>query len=142
MTTADLPAVNAVLNSMCAILLGAGFYFIKRRNVVRHTQCMLGAVVVSGVFLVSYVVYHALHGSTKFTHEGATLRSVYFFILITHVVLAAANVPMVLITLYRAIKGQFEKHKRIAPWTLAIWMYVSVTGVVVYLMLYQLFPAA
>ena len=101
---------------------------------------MLSAFAVSCLFLISYLTYHALHGSTKFTHPGP-IRYVYFFILITHVVLAVATVPLVLLTLIRALRRQFDKHRRIARWTWPIWMYVSITGVIVYLMLYQLLPA-
>jgi putative membrane protein len=140
-TTADLPAVNATLNGLAACLLAAGYYFIRRKQIGHHKICMVSAVVVSAVFLASYLTYHALHGSTKFTHSG-TVRYVYFVILITHVILAAVNLPMVIITFNRAIKGRFEEHRRIARWTWPIWMYVSVTGVVVYLMLYQIYPAA
>jgi len=136
MTTSDLPTLNASLNALASVLLLAGFAFIKRRRVAQHKVCMIAAVVVSAVFLVSYVVYHSLHGSTRFARSGF-IRSVYFFILVTHVVLAIAVVPLVLVTLRRAWKGQFDRHRRLARWTWPIWMYVSVTGVVVYLMLYQ-----
>lgn len=141
MTTADLPAVNATLNGLAAILLLAGFIFIRRKQVARHKACMVSAFAVSCLFLVFYVTYHALHGSTRFTHGGA-VRWLYYGILITHVVLATAIVPLAIMTLLRAFRGQFERHRRLARWTWPIWMYVSVTGVVIYLMLYQLFPAA
>ncbi len=136
MTTSDLPVLNASLNGLAGVLLLAGFVFIKRRRIAQHKACMIAAVVVSAMFLVSYVVYHALHGSTAFARSGP-IRAVYFFILITHVVLATAVVPLVLLTLRRAWKEQFDRHRRLARWTWPIWMYVSVTGVVVYLMLYQ-----
>lgn len=100
---------------------------------------MVGAFTVSTIFLICYLVYHALHGSTQFTHEGP-VRYVYFFILITHVLLAAAVVPLVLVTMHRAWRERFDAHRRIARWTWPVWMYVSVTGVIVYLMLYQLYP--
>ncbi len=100
---------------------------------------MIAALCVSTVFLTSYLVYHALHGSTRFTHDGPA-KYIYFSILITHVILAAAVVPLVFITFYRALRSQFERHRRIARWTWPIWMYVSVTGVLVYMMLYQWFP--
>lgn len=140
-STSDLPAVNATLNAISAGLLTAGFVFIRKRDIRRHKVCMLSAVCVSTLFLVSYVTYHALHGSTRFTHPGP-IRWVYFAILISHVVLAVAIVPMVIITLARALRGQFERHRAMARWTLPAWMYVSVTGVLVYLMLYQWYPAS
>lgn len=139
MTTADLPAVNAALNTLSTILLALGYVFIRKKHIDRHKACMIAATVVSAIFLTSYLTYHYFHGSTKFTHPGS-IRYLYFFILITHVILAAVVFPMVLITLYRAWKKQFDRHRRIARWTWPIWMYVSVTGVLVYLMLYQLFP--
>ena len=139
-STSDLPAVNATLNAISAGLLTAGYVFIRRRNIARHKACMLSAVCVSAIFLVCYITYHALHGSTRFTHQGF-IRWVYFAILISHVLLAVAIVPMVIITLVRALKGQIERHRAIARWTLPAWLYVSVTGVLVYLMLYQWPPA-
>ena len=138
-STSDLPAVNATLNAISAGLLTAGFVFIRRRDITRHKICMLSAVCVSAVFLVCYVTYHALHGSTRFMHQGP-IRWVYFAILISHVLLAIAIVPMVIITLVRALKGQIERHRALARWTLPAWLYVSVTGVLVYLMLYQWQP--
>ncbi len=139
MTTADLPAVNASLNTLATILLALGYVFIKKKQIDRHKLCMIAATAVSAIFLACYLTYHYYHGSTRFTHQGP-VRYVYFFILITHVILAAAVFPMILITLYRAFKGQFDRHRRIARITWPIWMYVSITGVIVYLMLYQLFP--
>ncbi|NOT01391.1 MAG: DUF420 domain-containing protein [Phycisphaerales bacterium] len=136
MTTADLPAVNAALNAIAAVFLCAGLVFIRRKQVQRHRFCMVAAFAVSVIFLLSYVTYHALHGSTRFQHAGP-VRSVYFSILITHIVLAASVPPLAIITLRRALRGDFPAHRRIARWTWPIWMYVSVTGVVVYLMLYQ-----
>jgi putative membrane protein len=141
MTTSDLPALNAVLNSISAILLAIGYRFIRQRNRNAHRKCMLGAFATSTLFLISYLTYHYLHGSTKFQGQGIA-RAIYFAILLTHTVLAAAIVPLVFITLSRALSARFDKHRRIARWTLPIWLYVSVTGVIVYLMLYQLFPAA
>lgn len=137
MTTADLPAVNATLNALAATMLIAGFVFIRRKNVPAHKVCMLTAFAVSCLFLISYLTYHALHGSTRFTNPG-TIRYVYFFILITHVVLAIAIVPLILITLTHALRSRIERHRRLARWTWPLWMYVSVTGVIVYLMLYRL----
>jgi putative membrane protein len=134
-----LPALNAVLNGASAILLSAGWLCIRRRRIAAHRACMLAAFCVSALFLVSYVVYHALAGSRPFTGQGWA-RAVYFPLLISHVVLAAAMVPFVLTTLYRALGGQFERHARLARRTLPVWLYVSVTGVLVYWMLYRLFP--
>jgi putative membrane protein len=138
MNDSVLPHLNAALNASSTLLLLAGFYFISRRNVTAHRACMLAALAVSALFLVSYVVYHAQYGSVKFAGQGAA-RPVYFFILITHVVLAAAIVPLVIITARRALRGDFARHRRIARWTYPLWLYVSVTGVVVYLMLYHLY---
>jgi uncharacterized membrane protein YozB (DUF420 family) len=140
MSTSDLPAVNAVLNSISAILLATGYFFIRKGDRLSHRKCMISALVTSTLFLISYLTYHYNHGSTAFQGKGF-IRPVYFFILLTHTVMAATIVPMVLVTLSRALKQRFDRHRRIARWTLPLWMYVSVTGVVVYLMLYQLFPA-
>lgn len=139
MSVSDLPAVNASLNAISAALLAAGFFFIRRKSIQRHKICMLSAFGVSALFLVCYVTYHALHGSTRFTHTGP-VRYVYYSILITHVILAVLIVPLVLVTLVRALRGRIEQHRRMARWTWPLWMYVSVTGVVIYLMLYQMFP--
>ena len=136
----SLPALNATLNSVSAILLAAGYLLIRRRNVAAHKACMLSALGVSTLFLISYVTYHARVGSVRFTGTG-WIRSVYFAILISHVVLAVTILPLALITVYRAWRERFEAHRRIARWTLPIWMYVSVTGVVVYAMLYVCYPA-
>jgi putative membrane protein len=138
MTIADLPAVNASLNAVSAVLLATGFVFIHRRDVERHRLCMLGAFVVSTLFLVCYVVYHLEHGSTPFTGRG-WVRPLYFGLLVSHVLLAMAVVPLALVTLYRAWHDDFARHRRIAVVTFPIWMYVSVTGVVVYWMLYHLY---
>ena len=135
-----LPHVNAGLNATSAVLLASGYYFIRRGRVTPHLRCMIAAVVVSLVFLASYVVYHYNHGSTRFTGQGA-IRPVYFTILLTHTVLAVVIVPLVITTVRRAWRGQFDRHSRIARWTLPIWAYVSVTGVLVYLLLYQLYPS-
>jgi putative membrane protein len=133
---AALPALNAALNASSAVLLGAGYVLIRRRRIAAHRACMLAAASVSTAFLVSYVVYHALAGSRAFTAEG-WVRAVYFPVLISHIVLAAGMVPFVLTTLYRALAGDFVRHARLARWTLPVWMYVSVTGVAVYWMLYR-----
>ena len=133
-----LPHLNAALNATSFLLLLAGFYFISRRNVGAHRACMLGALGVSIAFLVSYLIYHfGYRGMTRFTGQGA-VRYVYLSILLTHTVLAVVIVPLVALTLGRALRGDFGRHRRIARWTLPIWLYVSATGVVVYVMLYQL----
>jgi putative membrane protein len=137
---AHLPSVNATLNTLSAVFLALGYYFIRRKNVAAHKKCMLSAFATSSVFLASYITYHVFHGVTHFTGEGL-VRPFYFSLLGTHTVLAAAIVPLVLVTLYRAWRGQFDKHRKIARWTLPIWFYVSITGVVVYWMLYHLYPA-
>ena len=136
MSIADLPALNATLNAVAALFLAAGYVFIRRRQIGAHRACMLSACTASALFLVSYVIYHANAGSKPFPGTGP-IRTVYFFILATHVVLAAAIVPMALVTLTRALRERFDRHKRIARWTLPIWLYVSVTGVVIYVMLYD-----
>jgi putative membrane protein len=133
---AALPALNAALNASSALLLGAGYVLIRRRRTAAHRACMLAAASVSTAFLISYVIYHSLAGSRPFTGQG-WMRAVYFPVLITHVVLAAGMVPFVLTTLYRALAGDFVRHARLARWTLPVWMYVSVTGVAVYWMLYR-----
>jgi uncharacterized membrane protein YozB (DUF420 family) len=132
-----LPAVNATLNAISTVFLTVGWLFIRQRQVDRHRLCMLGAFTTSALFLTSYVVYHVKVGSVPFTGQGV-IRVVYFTILITHVVLAAAILPLALITLSRALARRFDRHRKIARWTLPLWLYVSVTGVVIYVMLYQL----
>jgi putative membrane protein len=139
-TVADLPALNASLNGLSAILLATGFGFIRRRQIKRHRACMLGAFSVSTAFLISYVVYHAQHGSTPFSGQG-WIRPVYFSLLASHVVLAIAILPLALVTLHRAWRADFVRHRQIAEITFPVWMYVSVTGVVVYWMLYHLYGA-
>ena len=131
-----LPAVNATLNAISAAFLAVGWVFIRQRQIHRHRLCMISAFVTSALFLTSYVIYHANVGSVPFTGQGA-IRIVYFTILITHVVLAAVILPLALITLSRALSRRFDRHRKIARWTLPIWLYVSVTGVVIYVMLYQ-----
>ncbi len=132
-----LPAVNAFLNGTSAVLLSAGFVFIRRKHIAAHRACMLSAFGVSALFLVSYLVYHAQAGSVPFQGRG-WVRPVYFALLLSHIVLAAVIVPLALTTIHRAWTGRFDRHRRIARWTLPIWLYVSVTGVLVYLMLYHL----
>jgi uncharacterized membrane protein YozB (DUF420 family) len=131
-----LPAVNASLNALSTVFLTTGWLLIRRRHVERHRLSMISALVTSVLFLTSYLVYHAKVGSVPFPGQG-TVRYVYFTILITHVILAATIVPLALITLSRALAKRFDRHRKIARWTLPIWLYVSVTGVVIYLMLYQ-----
>ena len=134
----DLPALNATLNGTSAIFLTAGYVFIRRGRRELHKKCMLTALAASAAFLTSYVIYHANTGSRPFPGYGA-IRSVYFTILITHVVLAATILPLALTTTARGLRGQYSRHVKIARWTLPIWLYVSVTGVVIYLMLYRLY---
>lgn len=141
MTVHDLPAVNATLNAISAILLVVGYRLIRRGRIQQHRKVMIAAFAVSTLFLIGYIVYHANVGSRRFTAEGP-VRTIYFFVLITHVVLAALVPPMALITLIRALRERFDKHAKLARWTLPIWLYVSVTGVIVYVMLYQLYPGA
>jgi uncharacterized membrane protein YozB (DUF420 family) len=137
LTLADLPTLNAALNATSAVLLLLGWGLILRRKIAAHRRAMLSAFGCSIVFLVSYLVYHFQVGSVKFQGTGA-VRTVYFAILLTHTVLAAAVPFLAVITLSRALARRFDRHKRIARWTLPIWLYVSVTGVVVYCMLYQM----
>lgn len=136
-----LPALNATLNATCALLLGAGFLFIRRRKILAHKICMGSAFTVSVLFLVSYLTYHYHVGSVKFEGQG-WIRPVYFAILISHTILAAVILPLALVTLSRALAARFDKHVKIARWTLPIWLYVSVTGVVVYWLLYHLYRPA
>ena len=133
-----LPTLNALLNATATVFLLVGWRFIRRREIARHRMSMVAALVASALFLVSYLIYHANVGSRPFTGTGP-IRAVYFFILITHVVLAAAIVPMVLMTVSRALRGRFDRHAGIARRTLPVWLYVSVTGVVIYVMLYRLY---
>lgn len=134
----DFPLINAVLNGTSATLLCSGYYFIRNKNVALHRRCMLLALVSSTLFLVSYLTYHIGFrvGSVRYQGTGWT-RPVYFSILLTHTILAVVILPMVLITVMRALKGRIEKHRQIAHWTLPLWLYVSVTGVVIYWMLYH-----
>jgi uncharacterized membrane protein YozB (DUF420 family) len=134
------PALNASLNATAAVLLVSGYTFIRRRQITAHRVCMVSAFVVSTAFLISYLIYHARVGSVPFQGHG-WIRPVYFLLLITHIALAAAILPLALLTLSRALREQFDRHKRIARWTLPIWLYVSVTGVVIYFLLYHLYAA-
>ena|SRR5258708_7959349 len=139
MTYSDLPAVNATLNGLSAILLGVGYYFIRRKNKLAHRNCMVAAVVTSTLFLACYLTYHAKAGRTVFK-DPAWFRPIYLTLLTTHTLLAVAIVPLVFITLSRALRQRFDAHRKIARWTWPIWMYVSVTGVVIYWLLYIKFP--
>ena len=140
MTIADLPALNAALNATSTVLLFTGWRFIRRGDRERHRLCMLGAFTVSIAFLVSYVVYHLEHGSTPFPGVGP-VRTAYLTMLATHVVLAALVPPLAIVTLWRAVRGDFERHRRIARITFPIWIYVSITGVLVYVILYHVYDA-
>jgi uncharacterized membrane protein YozB (DUF420 family) len=145
MSIYDLPALNATLNGLSAILLAAGYIFIRQKKKIAHRNCMVSAFCVSVIFLICYLTYHGylavvLHrGPTRFVNPH-WFRPIYLTILLTHTVLAIVIVPLILITLFRAFRERFDQHKKIARWTLPLWMYVSVTGVVVYLLLYQIFP--
>ena len=132
-----LPALNALLNGTTAVLLTAGWLCIMRRRIRAHQACMVSAFGVSLVFLLSYVIYHYFAGSRAFTGPGS-IRPVYFVLLVSHVILAAVIVPLALTTIYRGLTGQLGRHVRIARWTLPIWLYVSITGVVIYALLYHL----
>ena len=133
----DLPALNATLNAISAILLVIGYFLIRRGRIQQHRRVMLAAFTTSALFLTSYLVYHANIGSRPFTGQGP-IRVVYLVILITHIVLAAVILPLALITLTHGLRARFERHVPIARWTLPIWLYVSVTGVIVYMMLYRM----
>src|SRR5437868_13763322 len=135
-----LPTLNAMLNATSGILLTIGYVFIRRRNIQAHRACMIAALTSSSLFLISYLYYHYHAGATRFAGAGAA-RVIYFTILITHTILAVVIVPFVIITVTRALRRQFDRHRRIARWTLPMWLYVSITGVIVYLMLYHWFPS-
>ena len=137
MSVTDLPALNATLNATSTVLLITGYLFIRRGNRRKHKMCMIAALVMSTLFLTSYVIYHAQVGSVPFQRTG-WIRTVYFAVLIPHVILAAAIVPPILITVSRGLSAKYDKHRRIARWTLPLWLYVSVTGVIVYVMLYRM----
>lgn len=133
-----LPAVNATLNALSGILLFTGYTLIRRRQITAHRNCMLTAFGTSTLFLISYVVYHANAGSRPFPGQGP-MRMIYFAILITHVALAASILPLAITTVSRGLRGQYPRHVRIARWTFPIWMYVSITGVIIYVLLYQVY---
>ena len=136
MTVHDLPAVNATLNAISGVLLVIGYLLIRARRFELHRRFMIAAFVASSLFLVCYVVYHAQVGSVRFTRQGF-VRPLYFTILITHVSLAATVLPLAILTLSRGLQAKYTRHRAIARWTLPIWLYVSVTGVLVYVLLYQ-----
>ena len=138
MEIADLPTLNAGLNALASVVLVAGYVMIRSRRIDAHRRCMLSALGTSALFLVSYVIYHVNAGSVPFRGTG-TVRVVYFAVLIPHIILAAAILPLALVTTARGLRGDYTRHVRIARWTLPVWLYVSVTGVIVYLMLYQLY---
>lgn len=145
MTPLDLPAVNGSLNGLSTVFLTAGYVFIRQKKQAAHRNCMIAAFVTSTLFLACYLTYHfylayALHrGPTKFL-DPAWFRPIYLSILISHTILAVVIVPLILITLSRALRQRFDRHRKIARWTWPLWMYVSVTGVVIYFLLYQIFP--
>lgn len=141
MTLQDLPTLNACLNSLCTTFLLAGWWFISREKKRAHITCMVAALITSAIFLTSYLIYHYQVGHTRFTATG-WIRPVYYTILFSHLILAIAIVPLVLCTIIPALRSHFDSHRRVARWTLPLWLYVSVTGVLVYLILYVWFPPA
>jgi len=139
MSIADLPLVNACLNGASTVLLSLGYIFIRQQKQIAHRNCMVSAFITSSLFLVSYLTYHSFAGRTTFVNPQ-WFRPIYLLILLTHTILAVVIVPLVLVTLSKALRRNWEGHKKVARWTWPIWMYVSVTGVVIYLLLYQIFP--
>lgn len=139
LTVNDLPHLNAALNSTATLLIIAGFIQIRRKRIAAHKACMLGATAVSAAFLVSYLIYHYFAGHTRFPGAGA-VKAIYLTILFSHVVLAATVPFLVGFAIYRALRNQIDRHKRIVRWAYPIWLYVSITGVIVYLMLYHIYP--
>jgi uncharacterized membrane protein YozB (DUF420 family) len=142
MSVRFLPTFNAMLNATSGILIVIGFILIRRRRIAAHRACMIAAVTCSSLFLISYLVYHVGFGAgvTRFAGTGL-VRTTYHTILISHTILAVTVVPFVIVTLKRALAGNFSRHRRVARWTFPIWLYVSVTGVIVYLMLYHFYPS-
>ncbi|PYJ56461.1 MAG: DUF420 domain-containing protein [Verrucomicrobia bacterium] len=140
MSLSDLPAVNACLNGLSAVFLTTGYVFIRRGNKIAHRNCMVSAFITSTIFLICYLTYHFTVRTVTRFEKPEWFRPVYLTILLTHTVLAVVIVPLVLMTLGRAVKQRFDLHKKIARWTWPLWMYVSVTGVVIYLLLYRIFP--
>ena len=145
MSITDLPAVNAGLNGLSALFLSCGYYYIRQKNQTAHRNCMIAALICSALFLCCYLTYHGylgyvLHKGPTIFRNPAWFRPIYLTILLTHTLLAVVIVPMVLMTVRRAQTKRFDAHRKIARWTWPLWMYVSVTGVVIYLLLYQIFP--
>jgi putative membrane protein len=136
----DFPALNATLNAASTVLIASGWLFIRRERKIPHIACMLAALVTSTAFLTCYLIYHFNVGSVKFTTPGM-VKGIYYFILFTHVVLAIVILPMVVLTVVPALRQRFDRHRRLGRWTMPVWLYVSVTGVIVYFMLYQWFPS-
>ncbi len=141
MTISDLPALNASLNAFSTVFIAAGWYFIRRGRWRAHIACMITAIISSSAFLTSYLIYHAHAGSVRFTALGI-VRPIYYAILLTHVLLAFTVLPLVITTVVPACRRRWDKHRRMGRWTMPIWLYVSVTGVIVYFMLYQWFRPA
>ena len=139
MTLSDLPAINASLNALSAIFLTSGFIFIKQKKQSAHHNCMITACCTSALFLTCYIIYHAQAGRTVF-RDPEWFRPIYLTLLLTHTVLAVIIVPLAIVTLSRALRQRFDLHKKIARWTWPIWMYVSITGVIIYFLLYHIFP--
>ena len=140
MSASDLPVVNATLNGLSALLLGCGYYFIRQGRREAHRNCMISALGTSTLFLACYLTYHFTVRTITHFRDPAWFRPIYLTLLLTHTLLAVVIVPLVLMTLWRAVRGRFDAHKRLARWTWPLWMYVSVTGVVIYLLLYRIFP--
>ncbi|HYG36752.1 MAG TPA: DUF420 domain-containing protein [Clostridia bacterium] len=145
MSLMDLPIVNACLNGLSTVFLGVGYYFIKRKNQLAHRNCMIAAFCTSVLFLVGYLTYHGytayyLHKGPTIFRDPAWFRPIYLVILLTHTVLAVVIVPLAIMSLRLGLKGRFESHRKISRWTWPLWMYVSATGVLIYLLLYQIFP--
>ena len=138
MQISDLPTLNATLNGLSAVWLTCGYIFIRQKKITAHKTCMIGALITSALFLSSYLIYHYHAGSRPFTGQG-TIRLVYFAILISHIILAITLVPLAISTLRKGLRGDYARHVRVARRTFPMWMYVSVTGIIVYLMLYQLY---
>ncbi len=136
MSITDLPATNAILNGFCTIFLLLGFIYIKRGDIKTHQKCMVTALILSALFLTSYLIYHSQVGSVPYPHRDWT-RPIYFAILIPHIILATVNVPFIIALVWRAYKGEFNRHRHLARWVWPSWIFVSITGVIIYLMLYQ-----
>ena len=136
MSITDLPTTNAILNGFCTIFLLLGFIYIKRGDIKTHQKCMVTSLILSALFLISYLIYHSQVGSVPYPHRDWT-RPIYFAILIPHIILAAVNVPFIIALVWRAYKGEFDRHRRLARWIWPSWIFVSITGVIIYLMLYK-----